>query len=154
MSNSKQNHFCGLCENITDHRVIWRNIHLKHEYFTHIDIRDTCFTFERCQYCGVISTLPPLSLDELKKYYTCQYEAHSQLHQEIKRSLSLLMRMRNNITKPFLSFFFIKSSMISNLLKRILISCFFPRMFRGFPVLVTKPQTLLDIGCGDGSFWC
>lgn len=132
--------------------MIWENIRLNHEYFTQIDISKECFNLERCQYCGAIGTLPPLSMEDLKKYYSCQYAAHSQLHQEINRSLPVLMRIRNIVTKPFVSIFFTKVSLISRVFKRVLISRLFPRMFRGFPVLFNKPKTLLDIGCGDGSF--
>jgi 2-polyprenyl-3-methyl-5-hydroxy-6-metoxy-1,4-benzoquinol methylase len=150
--NPGEKRFCGVCCCDTEHDVPIEKIHLKYEYFTQSDIGNMDFKLERCKKCGVVGTSPEIAPKDLENMYPKTYEAHSQVHREQQHSLPLLMHIRSTVTKPLLKLFFTKSSFVVTIAQRILVSVLFPRMFRGLPVLKRNPGTLLDVGCGDGSF--
>lgn len=145
--------YCDLCRIVTDQKIIYDPFRLEVEYFSGASINDLEFILSRCKICGVVKTTPSLSDEEMEPYYSLQsYSAHHKLQQDLTGTLSPLERIRNFITTPFFSIFFGPDSARSRFAKRVLTSALFPRMFRGLPLLIVCPNTLLDIGCGDGAF--
>jgi len=144
--------YCGLCEIDANHEMIGVPFRMDHDYFTGAPTRDLEFMLQRCDSCGVVSVRPAISDKDLEGYYNLGYNAHDQLARSMKGTSSALVQLRESFTKMFARLFFSNRSRMGGIGKRLLISPLFPRTFRGYPVLVKSPQSLLDIGCGDGSF--
>ncbi len=143
---------CDLCGTVGNQSVVYGPFTMEYEYHSKVPTRDIEFRLAQCSVCGVVKTKPSLTDDELEPYYSQDYTAHSKLQLELVGKLSFLERLRNAMTVPFLDVFFGRQSATSAFWKALLTSPLFPRMFRGFPLEFAQPQTLLDVGCGDGAF--
>lgn len=144
--------YCGLCEMDTKHDKICGPFRMDHDYFSGAPIRDLQFALLRCTSCGVVRIHPGISDKDLDYYYNLGYKAHDQLTRSMNGTSSVLLRLRETFTKKFAGLFFSNRSRMGGIRRRLLASPLFPRTFRGYPLLVERPQSLLDIGCGDGSF--
>jgi 2-polyprenyl-3-methyl-5-hydroxy-6-metoxy-1,4-benzoquinol methylase len=134
------------------HDTIYGPFRMDRDYFSGVPTRDLQFALLRCNRCGVVSTHPCISDKDLDYYYNLGYNAHDQLTRSMNGTSSVLLRLRETFTKKFAGLFFSNRSRMGGIRRRLLASPLFPRTFRGYPLLVEKPQSLLDIGCGDGSF--
>lgn len=144
--------YCGLCEMDAKHDTVCGPFRIDRDYFSGAPTRDLQFSLLRCNSCGVVRTHPGISDKDLDNYYNLGYKAHDQLARSMNGTSSVLLRLRESFTKKFAGLFFSNRSRMGGIRRRLLASPLFPRTFRGYPLLVERPRSLLDIGCGDGSF--
>jgi len=104
-----------------------------------------------CRNCGLAYTYPFLTEAEEKSLYE-DYPAHHTYENCSNNKTRLNLKLIRNIERLFESVFFKPNAVI---LRKVLSSFIFPRLFQCYPLFLTgnrRNLRFLDVGCGDGEF--